>query len=45
MEQDLLVVVALLAHDGGPNLAEADAVAPAATVKEEMIAVLFDVEG
>ena len=35
MLEDLLVAVALFAHDGGTDLAEAYAVAPAVTMKNE----------
>ena len=45
MEEDFVVLEALLAHDGGTNLTKAYTVAPAFAMKAETIGRLFDVEG
>ena len=44
MEEDFVVLEALLAHDGSTNLAEAYTVTPALAMKAETINRLFDVE-
>ena len=45
MEEDFVVLEALLAHDGSTNLAEADAVAPPFSMQAETCGSLFDVKG
>ena len=45
MEEDFVVLEALLAHDGGTNLAETYTVAPALAMKAETISRLLHVEG
>ena len=45
MVQDLLIVVALLAHHGSTNLAQAYAMAPAGACEHEMLRNAFGVDG
>ena len=45
VEKDLIVGLALLAHNGSAYLAEADAMTPAGTVEEESAVALLNLEG
>ena len=45
MEEDLLVVIALLTHDGSAYLAETDAMPPAFALETETSGGLLDIEG
>ena len=45
MEQDGVVLVALMAHDSGTNLTEANTVSPALASQAETLLCLLDVEG
>ena len=45
MEEDLLVVIALLTHDGCTYLAETNAMTPALAFKTETSGGLLDIEG
>jgi hypothetical protein len=45
VKENLIVLVALLAHDGSTNLTESDTVSPALTVQAEALGSLFHIEG